>query len=213
MKCKVTTAMQKRQARFRRMDRRWYDEVYSQDALGSGGYSEDSEKCIYYPVWQRILSTISANERIADFGCGVGQFAQLAIRCGKQYVYGVDFSRVAIERARELNPAHASLFHVGDLRLSESFAFEDYDVAVFLETLEHLEDDLSALSRILVRRRCVVTLPNFDYTSHYRFFDTVDACVSRYNDLLSVTRQDEVALRAPQEERVIKIWILDGVRR
>jgi len=195
---------------FRRLDTEWYNKFYALDKQEDGGYTLDPEQSTYAVVWNIILSWISDKECIADFGCGVGQFAQLAIRRGKKYVYGTDYSSVAINLAVIRNPSHAACFEVNDLRSAVACALTDYDVAIFTEVLEHLENDLGALANVPIGRRAIVTIPSFDYISHYRHFDTIEMCIERYSKVLTIHKAIGV-LCMPFSE-CMKIWILDGIR-
>jgi SAM-dependent methyltransferase len=186
----------------------WYDWFYLNDKKTNGGYSVCPEKSEYIVGWEKILSWLPPSEKVADFGCGVGQFAKLLINKGKSFSYGVDYSKVAIQFAKENNPGNENLFFVGDLESSQPFNIFDYDVAVFLETLEHIKDDLSCLSFIKRGKRCIMSLPSFDYVSHFRHFVSLEDCIKRYDSLIDII--DTYSLNMENNN---KIWYINSIRK
>ena len=196
MPTRKPNGLEKRKARFRQLDDKWYDEVYSTDT--SPGY---------WPGWDIVLGWLSPEDRLADFGCGHGQFDEYLVNHGYNLVYGADYSAVAIDLAKKRLPAHADKFNQLDLRNGSAFKFNGYDVALFMETLEHVPDDLAVLSYVPSGKRVIITLPSFDYTSHYRHFNSLDECEARYKLSIQIKRKTEVL-----DSRSIKFWLLDAVR-
>jgi len=41
-------------------------------------YRKDPKNTNWYPLWMKVLSMLDDNEAFVDFGCGTGQFAELA---------------------------------------------------------------------------------------------------------------------------------------
>ena len=186
----------------------FYDTHYTIDQSNSDAtYSRQPCETSYYPSWKQVLVWIKDDERIADFGCGPGQFAQLALETGKRYVLGVDFSRVAVEWAQRRNPSIASRFFVGDILSEKVHALEDYDVAVFLETLEHIHEDLEALRLVPRGRRVILTVPSFSLEVHVRFFRTMKEVIRRYRSVLEITRTAFVDLSVYR-----RLWLVEGIR-
>ena len=169
----------------------WYDRAYSESLKSRGEYSLHPSSSVYILSWERVLEWIGTKDKMADFGCGVGQFAELAISKGKKYVQGIDWSSVAIDAARERNPKHAIAFEVSDIMNPESFS-GDYDVAVFLEVLEHIEKDVEILSLVPPGKRVIFSVPSFGYKSHYRCFDDIESVLERYKDIIEIMDTDVV---------------------
>ena len=73
----------------------YYDKVYSREKTP---YHRPFDKVKLYNLWKLI--NISADYRILDVGCGVGQFAEYLRHNGIRKYTGIDFSEVAIEEAK-----------------------------------------------------------------------------------------------------------------
>jgi len=191
----------------------WYDRFYLEDLASGGDCTVAASASVYAPAWSTVLSRIELVERIADFGCGVGQLAELAAARGYDYKLGVDFSQVAVEAARKRNPQLADRFVVADLNQTDLLVSE-YDVAVFTETLEHLRDDLTVLSKIPSGRHVVLTVPSFDYTSHFRFFPDAAGCWRYYADVLEIlSLQGTPFGGAFTKKKGLILWVLNGRKR
>jgi trans-aconitate methyltransferase len=126
---------------------------------------------------------------IVDLGCGTGRFAeQIRRRNNTANFVGFDFSPAAITECKRYVPAWAEQFHVQDLRewkpdeerLSNT-------VYTCLETLEHLDDDVSLVRRIPVGHEFVFSVPNFGGEAHLRTFQNVSDAWLRYGLLLDFT--------------------------
>ena len=190
------------------MDAAFYDRGYREDrANPQAAYSSAPEDASYYESWKKVLGLIAVDEAIADFGCGSGQFALMAIAAKKKYIFGMDFSSEAIAWARSRNLSLAHCFHVGDLHDISVYP-KVYDVAVCLETLEHIENDLFVLSNF--RRGChvVITVPSFALSVHVRHFKTAAEVSNRYEGLLNIRSVQKVSV---SEYRAL--WVVDGVRK
>ena len=183
----------------------YYDENYKKDR--EDPLSESLYQAQYQKSWRKVLSLIAEDETIADFGCGPGQFAQMAIAAKKRYVCGIDFSSEAIAWARSKNPNHSHCFYVGDLRDASVYPMV-YDVAVCLETLEHIEDDLFVLSNFREGCRVVISVPSFALSVHVRHFKTAVEVFDRYRGLLNIHEVYPVHITPYRT-----LWIVDGVKR
>lgn len=156
----------------------------------------------YKTMWSIILKLIDKNEKIADFGCGAGLFASYAIEKGHNYSFGVDFSDKAIQFAEKLNPFHKNKFFIGNLYKKWVYNYNDYDVALFLDVLEHLDDDFFPLSCIPSNKKLILALPNFWSPDHVRVFQGKES-LNRYNDLINIEKIDKWK----------NIWIVKGTRK
>jgi 2-polyprenyl-3-methyl-5-hydroxy-6-metoxy-1,4-benzoquinol methylase len=133
----------------------------------------------YYVLWTQVISLLRQvpSPRILEIGCGPGQFAHYLHDEGFRDYHGFDFSPEAVRRAREVVPqAH---FEVGDALAEESYRGE-YNVAVVLEVLEHVSDDLGVLDRLRDGAVVLFSLPTFDDEAHLRHFRSPQEIVQRY---------------------------------
>lgn len=165
----------------------YYDKVYADSTAYQGPYAESE----YYFMWSIVADRLlrSGAQSVLDLGCGPGQFASLLVdRGGVVHYCGLDFSTVSIELAR----ARCPTLEFVRIDLSDPLAFEarDYDWAVALEVLEHVDDDISLLARLKPGSRVLLTVPNFPDPAHVRTFNSADAVRERYGPLFKGVRVD-----------------------
>jgi SAM-dependent methyltransferase len=120
---------------------------------------------------RKRLPKTNNGERLIDIGCGTGAFTIGAARRGYSAL-GLSWDRrnqdVACERAQMCGATQAK-FEVVDLRHlhQRSDLVEAFEVAICLETIEHLRDDRKLLAdvfRILVPGgHLLLTTPNYHY--------------------------------------------------
>ena len=137
----------------------WYDDDYSTNPHYRVPYYESR----YYPVWSVIVDRIrsAGHQRVLEVGCGSGQLAAYIVEQGGVESYtGVDFSRQAIELARQMAPK--GTFRVGDATDPRTYDVPA-DCIVCTEVLEHIDEDLAVLSRFPSGVRCLCTVPDFPY--------------------------------------------------
>lgn len=119
-----------------------------------------------------------APRKVLDFGCGDGRLSQELAKCGVSEVVGVDISERAIGFARVFNSANSCRFFCGDI---EKLPEEGFDVAVAMEVLEHISDDLidgvllAIESRLEPGGHFIVSVPTTVYpvnpAKDYRHYD------------------------------------------
>jgi SAM-dependent methyltransferase len=85
---------------------------------------------------------LPADPRILDAGCGSGRFMVELARLGT--VTGVELSQTSVALARERGLGEVIAGSV----LEMPFADDSFDLAVSLDVIEHLEDDLAALREL-----------------------------------------------------------------
>ena len=90
-------------------DRRHFDDIYSKYMLGGSRCTVSCDdlhkaRCLIKYVWRAFkLSTLYADKRVLDVGCGLGFIAE-ALRLAGAKVTAIDISSVAIQLAKELFP-------------------------------------------------------------------------------------------------------------
>lgn len=98
-------------------------------------------------AYEYLVPRLNATSRILDIGCGSGDFCLAVASNNVKEVVGIDFSRLAVERAqskREKSGLENCRFIVGDVRRIEQEA--PYDFIVMNDVVEHLSDvELSGL--------------------------------------------------------------------
>ena len=127
-------------------------------------------------------------------GCGAGQLAKLLINKGYKYLKGVDFSKEAILLAKKNNIQKEHLFEVKNLYDIATYKLNSgYNTVIVCEVLEHL-DDLKILSFIPSGTLVIFSVPNFNSTSHLRFFKSPKDIFDRYEKLLNIISIEEVKI-------------------
>lgn len=162
------------------MAHKYYDEVYEKE----NRYRDHYSNVPFFPVYQVALSMIKDinSPSILELGCGTGQFAHMLWDNGLMTYQGIDFSETAIGIASGLSP---QVFEVGDIR---NYIIKPgvFNTIVILEVLEHITYDLSLLERLPLGMNIVLSVPNFDETSHVRHFKTKQDIVNRYGEIISL---------------------------
>lgn len=178
-----------------------YDWTYNRKEHYKGHYT----KSPYYTIWKKVAEYISVDDTVVDIGCGTGQLMELLLDRGIGKYYGYDFSPVAINLARSRIKGRDAVIYLSDLY--ELKKFEDANVYVSVEVMEHLKDDIQVLSLIDSGKRIVITVPNYLGGSHVRKFESEQEVINRYEDII-----------IPTDSFTIKygsglIFVLSGVRK
>lgn len=112
-----------------------------------------------YTSWDRSLGLAEvackyAVGSILDLGCGFGFVSEFA---PGSYL-GVDFSPVAVQKAKELHPE--AEFALADFRSFEPPRI--FDTVIMIEVLEHLDDPAGAIAfaKQWAAQKIIVTVPN-----------------------------------------------------
>jgi len=194
-----------------------YDDIFAK----SSKYQIPARYSPYKVVWDKVLEKLPPECSVLDIGCGPGQFATLCTEAGHPYV-GVDFSKVAIARGRQVVPE--ATFHLVDVVKDRSLLTKgDYDVATFIEFLEHIDEDLSILESVPEGKRVVLTIPKYWGTGHIRGFRTLEEAKIRYGRVLDIESLDSIAFGdvkgrkyssdSPSAKGAWVIYILSGTRQ
>jgi len=181
----------------------FYNGVYSTHTH----YWEAPKESPFYEVWQRVLNRhLTLGWRILDVGCGPGQFAQLCLARGYEYV-GVDFSPKALALAEKRVPR--ALLHLVNVNKNlDLISRGDYDVVTFIEFLEHIEGDLRVLKAVPSGKRVILSVPNYITRGHVREFKDMSEVKTRYGDLIKIIATDTVIFEGGN-----KIFIVSGLKK
>lgn len=161
------------------------NDFYNNAYLSADLYKNHYSLSPYRGLWLSIIKNIKGS--IADFGCGVGQFAEMCIDNGIEYSYGVDFSEVAIDLCKRLKVD----FYCRDM-YEDVYDLKPYDTAVILETFEHVDGDLEMLEKIPEGKNVIISVPNWDASSHVRHFKTAQEVKDRYKLINPVVEEFEI---------------------
>jgi SAM-dependent methyltransferase len=182
-------------------EHQYYDSMYAR------GYDTHG----YYPLYDHVIKIIEKDglpHRVLEIGCGVGDLGKLIVERGHQY-RGFDFSPVAVECGRDLCPQ--ADFRVGDAYNPTSYIPHDYDSAIALEVLEHL-DDLRMIEIIPLGVRLIASVPDYDDVAHLRLYrDPKRDILERFKPLLHVTEILSLVGKGHSGEPQT-IYLFQGVR-
>jgi len=99
-----------------------------------------------YFAWQARLVLPELGRRVLEIGCGIGNFTGLL--ADREAVIAVDSNADCIAALKSRWPAvHAFTLDAGSEAIVDLARFQP-DSCVFLNVLEHIEDDLGTLARI-----------------------------------------------------------------
>lgn len=164
---------------------------------GHGGIFElPYRRSGYFPLLRAVRDRLQKREvkRVLEVGCGTGAMAHLLFDSLQVSYSGFDFSPVAVEKAKR-RTGREDTFFIGDATLSSTYANLNYDAIICTEVLEHIEDDLLAISNWAKGTYCVCSVPNYDADTHVRHFRSSDEVAHRYGALLDIERIEK--LRKP----------------
>ena len=173
----------------------WYDKKFQLQR-----YKEHYSNSVYYNLWAHVLSLISPVEPILELGCGTGQFAHYAIDKGYNYLYGTDFSPVAIQTCIDrIGCGYNDKFLVNDVITTTGG--KNWTV-VCLEVLEHIEWEKDQDGREKDVEVCkkyeenhfIFSVPDFNSESHVRHFPTLRSVIDRYG-FLNITQVIPVRIK------------------
>lgn len=175
----------------KRFDKAWYDEGYKLHHDNKLGYTHNPEISIYANIWQQAIKYLKVldNPLILDLGCGSGQFINLAVKNKIDIYLGIDFSKEAINIAKQMNPQIATKFVCDDLSVLTKDYFKGLPkniVIVSFETLEHISFDIELVSYLISGQKFIFSVPNFDYKSHYRTYNNIDEIENRFGKYINI---------------------------
>ncbi|TCO80312.1 tetratricopeptide repeat protein [Plasticicumulans lactativorans] len=182
----------------------YYDAVFAE----SKKYACPAESSEYAPVWQRIVDALGKRDTrcVIDLGCGPGQFAEfIAAHLPTISYTGLDFSDVAVSRARQRCPQY--LFERCELPVADFSELPRFDAVVCTEVLEHVEHDREIFASLPVGVYIIASVPNFDAFGHIRFFRNADEVRGRYGSLVDELEIERISLAGSSV-----LWLMKGTR-
>jgi SAM-dependent methyltransferase len=103
---------------------------------------------------------IGQNDSVVDIGCGGGRWSQVVAKYARSVV-GIDRSKESIELARSNSTMKNVEYVVGDV--PRDLAGREFDVALFVHVLEHLDHPDEVLKELrTVTKKVIVEVPDFD---------------------------------------------------
>lgn len=170
----------------------FYDAIYKTGGRNGVYHRPPLERTGDMDMWLAAIRKIDFRSSIVEFGCGTGQFAQLAIESGRQYKVGIDYSPEAIRLCRVRLPDAKGRFLVHNLYNTLIYTcIERDDVVVMLELLEHLSEDFFILENLPPGTKVIFSVPDFGGQSHVRKFRSEQEILDRYGgsvNILNITR-------------------------
>lgn len=187
-----------------------YDSLYS-DGGFEGVYNLPYRHSVYFPLFKRVLEEVQRQNAhaILEVGCGAGAFGHMVLEQTNLAYQGFDFSSVAVAKAIA-RTGRNDMFYEGDATSQSAYNDKQFDCIVCTEVLEHIENDLEAISRWPIGTHCVCSVPNFDADSHVRFFHDEDEVRARYGKLVDCTTI--VRIKKPVLSDISKSSILRALR-
>ncbi len=152
--------------------------------LRKGGFEKSLK---LYNAAADLLLTPSKCPPIVDLGCGVGYFAKLLFKRGYKQYTGIDFSpsMIKISKSHRLPYTFKKSSIISD---SIWDLYKDYKLFTCLEVLEHINDDIKVLEGLPINSLFIFSVPNRDFHSHVRWFNTLEEVINRYNFWIDFTK-------------------------
>ena len=171
-------------------------------------YAIDLWRSKYLAVYAHAASLLSGAP-VVDLGCGTGRLAKLLEFRGQADYWGIDFSEVRINQARQYVRNEGFIFEVADLYDPEiQSRFESFSDFVALEVLEHLERDRDLVASIPSGTRLVASVPNYPAEAHVRHFKTFRKAAARYRRWLRIDEHSVAVI--PRPKKGSRIWVFSG---
>lgn len=117
-----------------------------------------------------LIQFIEPNYSVIDLGCKYGEISYYISYKAKK-VIGIDFDKVAIEKAQSIHQNNNLSFKVGDALVFLNNSKEKFDVVILSHILEHIDKPEELLMHLKEYVSYLyVEVPDFDksYHNHYR---------------------------------------------
>lgn len=163
-------------------DSLFYDALYAKSEEYQGSY----RNCRYQGLWLRIMALLDPAKSIVDIGCGTGQFARLLYDNGFKSYTGLDFSEFAIKCALDRKTGFDFVNVDANSSGIDMYLQRVDSIYTFIETLEHIDNDIALLNKIPVGAMVIGSVPTYDAESHVRKFDNISSVAYRYFTVLNL---------------------------
>ena len=181
----------------------YYNRIYSD----SDEYRKSYLHSEYLPAWtyirqemDNIVKRKSCGRSIpvTDIGCGPGQLFDYLSEMGYTNYTGVDFSEAAISMAKSLASGKAQTR--ASFFVEDAFTFFDRhpdivnetEIFLFLEMLEHINDDLNLLKRVPPEKVVILSVPLFKDRAHVRHFNSIKDVKKKYGKVVKLEKVDQI---------------------
>jgi 2-polyprenyl-3-methyl-5-hydroxy-6-metoxy-1,4-benzoquinol methylase len=157
-------------------------EAYDECFTTRNRYKQHYKDMIYFDMWKYVMEKLFKTDKILDLGCGPGHLANMLYDNGFKTYVGIDFSKVAINMAKNKVPSYTFIeFNLNDINYKE---YSDFKF-VSTETFEHLENDIELIKK-LPKKYIIFSVPNFICSNHYRMYKNEDFINNYYKDVLKI---------------------------
>jgi SAM-dependent methyltransferase len=187
-----------------------YDSMFSAGGH-EGVYDLPYWRSAYFPLFKSVLREILRRDvrSVLEVGCDSGAFAHLLMTKSNLEYHGFDWSQVGVDKAIARTQRRDAFFE-GDATAPAAYRGQDYDCIVCTEVLEHVEEDLKAISHWKAGVFCACSVPNFDSETHVRFFRTSDEVRARYGALIHI--EDVIRIKKPVSSDISTASVLRQIR-
>lgn len=178
------------------------------DAIFEKGYNTSGRYFLYTEILKMVEK--HRHPRVLEVGCGVGDLGKLIVEKGYAY-RGFDFSEEAIRQCKESCPQ--GHFRVADAYDRKNYQPFDYNIAVAVEVLEHV-DDIRLIQNIPTGAVLVASVPDFDDAAHLRLYQNPrEDIVKRFSPYLNITEISVCPAKNMQTGQSVNIYLFQGVRK
>ena len=191
-----------------------HDKLYNKDHYNSLYSASKYCKEYYfkndlYGLWKQIVKYVSKLDfkpKIIDIGCGTGQLAHLLWDKGFRDYAGFDYSNVAINIARGFSD---QLFFISNAYNPLNYDTQ-YNTAIIVEVLEHLENDLSVIQMIKPETKIIFSGPTSGKGGeHIRSFKSPSWIKKRYSPYIDI---ETITGCTKLNKKVVKWYVCSGTR-
>jgi len=182
---------------------------------------EESPWLQIYNKTASFLGPELIDKKIIDLGCGTGRLARLLCNKGYKNYTGIDFAPKRIEECKRYVPEYEfKCVDIFDIDVIQTF--DNYDVFIILEVLEHIENDLDILDSIPKDKIIIFSVPNYLSESHLRAFKDKKSVINRYGKYIKVLRSytrtskkffHHLNYRNELDQFYTKIFVVKGVKK
>jgi len=162
-----------------------YDNLYNRLEVYDRHYTESP----YYRLWQYLISYIPKDSQIVDLGCGTGQVAEMLSDLKYKNYLGIDFSEVAIQKAKKRLENTDYVFMKADLK---TCPIPKADYYLIIEVLEHIGNELELIGKLT--GNIIASVPDYDSMGHVRLFNNLAEVRRRYENVMDITQLGRIKI-------------------